>query len=85
MGVVSKRLAGKDNHGKPVYFTTRGINLHSSLAITLEGLPLRLTAVKFWNRKAFMKPKEKGKIKRAPIEVKESLAGWRIFALRQYC
>ena len=34
VGVVSKRLAGKDNHGKPVYFTTRGINLHSSLAIT---------------------------------------------------
>jgi hypothetical protein len=47
---VSKRLAGKDNHGKPVYFTTRGTNLHSSLAITLEGLPLGLITVKFWSR-----------------------------------
>jgi hypothetical protein len=73
VGVVSKRLAGKDNHGKPVYFTARGINLHSSLAITLEGLPLGLTAVKFWSRKAFRKPKGKEKIKRAPIEEKESL------------
>jgi hypothetical protein len=60
MGVVSKRLVGKDNHGQSVYFTTRGINLHSSLAITLEGLPLGLTAVKFWSRKAFKKRKANG-------------------------
>jgi hypothetical protein len=56
-----------------VYFTTCGINLHSSLAVTLEGLPLGLTAVKFWNRKAFKGRKAKRKAHNAPIEEKESV------------
>jgi hypothetical protein len=73
VGVISKRPTGKYNDGQSLYFTTRGINLHSSLAITLEGLPLGLTAVKFWSRKAFKKRKAKGKIKQVPIEEKESI------------
>ena len=52
-GLVSKGFVRKDAQGRPVYFTTCGINLHSSLAVTLDGLPLDQTAVKFWNRKAF--------------------------------
>jgi len=47
VGLISKKSVRKDAQGHPVYFTTCGINLHSSLAITLEGLPLGLTAVKF--------------------------------------
>ena len=50
-----------------------GINLHSSLAVTLEGLSLGLTAVKFWNRKAFKGRKAKRKAHNAPIEEKESV------------
>ncbi|UFX44262.1 MULTISPECIES: transposase DNA-binding-containing protein [Bradyrhizobium] len=39
--------------GKPQTYTTCGILMHSSLAVTLEGLPLGLSAVKFWTRKKF--------------------------------
>ena len=81
-GSVRKDAQGRGPHGqvfvrgvegRPVYFTTCGINLHSSLAVTLEGLPLGLTAVKFWSRKAFKGRKAKRKAHRAPIEEKESL------------
>ena len=73
VGLVSKGSVRKDAQGRPVYFTTCGINLHSSLAVTLEGLPLGLTAVKFWSRKAFKGRKEKRKAHNAPIEEKESV------------
>jgi hypothetical protein len=73
VGLVSKGSVRKDAQGRPVYFTTCGINLHSSLAVTLEGLPLGLTAVKFWSRKAFKGRKAKRKAHRAPIEEKESV------------
>ena len=73
VGMVSKRTVGKDSQGQSVYFTTCGICLHSSLAVTLEGLPLGLTAVKFWSRKSFKSREAKRKAKRAPIEEKESL------------
>jgi hypothetical protein len=73
VGLVSKGSVRKDAQGRPVYFTTCGINLHSSLALTLDGLPLGLAAVKFWNRKAFKGRKAKRKAHNAPIEEKESV------------
>jgi hypothetical protein len=73
VGLVSKGSVRKDAQGRPVYFTTCGINLHSSLALTLEGLPLGLTAVKFWSRKEFKGRKAKRKAHNAPIEEKESV------------
>jgi hypothetical protein len=73
VGLVSKGSVRKDAEGRPVYFTTCGINLHSSLAVTLDGLPLGLTAVKFWSRKAFKGRKAKRKAHNAPIEEKESV------------
>jgi hypothetical protein len=73
VGLVSKGSVRKDAQGRPVYFTTCGINLHSSLVVTLQGLPLGLTAVKFWNRKAFKGRKAKRKAHNAPIEEKESV------------
>ena len=82
VGLVSKGSVRKDAEGRPLYFTTCGINQHSSLAVTLEGLPLGLTAVKFWSRKAFKGRKVKRKAHNAPIEEKESvrwlenLGGW---------
>lgn len=39
--------------GKPRLYTACGILMHSSLAVTTEGLPLGLTAIKFWSRKKF--------------------------------
>jgi len=73
VGLVSKGSVRKDEHGRPVYFTTCGVCLHSSLAITLEGLPLGLAAVKFWSRKTFKGRAARRKAHRAPIEEKESL------------
>jgi hypothetical protein len=73
VGLVSKGSVRKDAAGRPVYFTICGINLHSSLAVTLEGLPLGLTAVKFWSRKEFKGQKAKRKAHNAPIEEKESI------------
>jgi hypothetical protein len=73
VGMVSKGSVRKDEHGRPVYFTTCGVCLHSSLALTLEGLPLGLAAVKFWSRKAFKGRAARRKAHRAPIEEKESL------------
>src|SRR5947209_3657118 len=73
VGLVSKTSRRKDQHGQPVYFTTCGVCLHSSLAVTLQGLPLGLTAVKFWSRKAFKGHAAKRKAHNAPIEEKESM------------
>jgi hypothetical protein len=50
--------------------------MHSSLAVTTEGLPLGLTAVKFWTRKKFKGTaalKKKINLTRIPIEKKESI------------
>ena len=50
--------------------------MHSSLAVTTEGLPLGLTAIKFWSRKKFKGTnalKKKINITRMPIEQKESI------------
>ena len=50
--------------------------MHSSLTVTTDGLPLGLTAVKFWNRKKFKGSaalKRKVNPTRVPIEKKESI------------
>ncbi|WP_247523982.1 hypothetical protein [Bradyrhizobium sp. 145] len=50
--------------------------MHSSLAVTVEGLPLGLAAVKFWTRKKFKgtaQLKKKVNPTRVPIEKKESV------------
>jgi hypothetical protein len=73
VGLISKGSVRKDAQGRPVYFTTCGINLHSSLVVTLDGLPLGLAAVKFWNRKAFRGQKAKRQAHNAPVEEKESM------------
>jgi hypothetical protein len=41
----------KDLFGKPIQYKKCGILMHSSMAITTEGLPLGLTAIKFWKLK----------------------------------
>ena len=73
IGVISKGWTRQDKQGRPMLFTTCGICLHSSLAVTTQGLPLGLTAVKFWSRKEFKGRKRKRKAHGAPIEEKESI------------
>lgn len=63
-------------HARGGPLTLCGILMHSSLAVTTEGLPLGLTAVTFWTRKKF---KGTAQLKRhvnptrVPIAEKESL------------
>lgn len=50
--------------------------MHASLAITPEGLPLGLTAAKFWSREKFRETtglKRKINPTRVPIDQKESM------------
>ncbi len=56
--------------------TVCGLLMHSSLAVTTEGLPLGLAAIKFWTRKKFKGTaalKKKINPTRVPIEHKESI------------
>ena len=73
IGLVSKGAVRKDGQGRPMFFTTCGICLHSSLAVTAQGLPLGLAAVKFWSRKEFKGRQRRRKAHTAPIEEKESM------------
>ena len=68
--VPTRRLDGKLQH-----YNVCGILMHSSLAVTLDGLPLGLTAIKFWSRDKFYgcnQMKKKINPTRIPIEQKES-------------
>lgn len=75
VGITRKAVAGAYRDGTPRHYTACGILMHSSLAVTTEGLPLGLTAVKFWTRKKFKGTnalKKKINPTRVPIEEKES-------------
>jgi len=68
--------SGRDQEGRLRFHKMCGILMHSSLAVTTEGLPLGLTAVKFWTRKKFkgcQALKRKINPTRVPIEKKESI------------
>jgi hypothetical protein len=69
-------LLAKSFKGRGKQYARCGILMHSSLAVTPEGLPLGLTAVKFWTQN---KSKGANALKRSvnptrvPIEQKESI------------
>src|SRR5271165_5023489 len=75
-GMLKRGLAGKDSQGRRKHYTSCGILMHSSLAVTTEGLPLGLAAIKFWTRDKFKgcnALKKKINPTRVPIEKKESI------------
>lgn len=47
IGVLYQSFTGKGKDGRARFHTVCGILMHSSLAVTVEGLPLGLTAIKF--------------------------------------
>lgn len=54
IGFISKKKKlSRSSRAIPQHFSVCGILMHASLAITAEGLPLGLTAVKYWTRKVF--------------------------------
>jgi hypothetical protein len=76
IGLLGRPSCGKDKDGRLKHFTVRGLLMHSSLAITLDGLPLGLAAIKFWTRKQFKgcnALKRKINPTRGPIAEKESM------------
>lgn len=76
VGITRKAVAGAYRNGTLRHYTACGILMHSSLAVTTEGLPLGLTAVKFWTRKKFKGTnalKKQINPTRVPIEKKESI------------
>lgn len=76
IGFTSSVNSGRDKKGWLRKHTVCGILMHWSLAVTLDGLPLALAAVKFWNRDKFKgtaQLKRKINPTRAPIEGKESI------------
>jgi hypothetical protein len=76
IGITKIINSGRDKAGRLRSHTVCGILMHSSLAVTIEGVPLGLAAVKFWTRKKFKGTaalKKKINPTRIPIEKKESI------------
>jgi hypothetical protein len=76
IGKTTVGVAGVDRDGRPRLYTACGILMHSSLAVTTDGLPLGLTAIKFWSREKFKGTnalKKRINPTRVPIEEKESI------------
>ena len=76
IGVLGKTNSGRDAQGRVRHHTVRGLLMHSSLAVTPDGLPLGLAAIKFWTRAKFKGTnalKRRVNPTRVPIEEKESI------------
>lgn len=75
IGKMHKTFVGRTKDGRPRVRTVCGLLMHSSLVVTREGLPLGLSAIKFWTRKKFRGTnalKRRVNPTRVPIEKKES-------------
>jgi hypothetical protein len=76
IGITKSVNSGRDKAGRVRSHAVCGILMHSSLALTAEGLPLGLAAVKVWTRQKFKGTaalKKKVNPTRIPIEKKESI------------
>jgi Transposase DNA-binding len=76
VGLTCRVNSGKDKSGRFRMHTVCGLLMHASLAVTTDGLPLGLAAVKFWTRKRFKGTaalKRRINPTRIPIECKESV------------
>jgi hypothetical protein len=75
IGFTGETNSRRDEDGRLRRHAICGILMHSSLAVTTDGLPLGLCAIKFWSRQKF-KGTNALKLKinptRVPIEEKES-------------
>ncbi|QEA38185.1 IS4 family transposase [Pistricoccus aurantiacus] len=76
IGFTKISTGRKMKEGRHRQHTVCGLLMHASLAITPEGLPLGLTAAKFWSRNKFKGTtalKRKVNPTRVPIDQKESM------------
>jgi hypothetical protein len=76
IGATRRVNSGRDKAGRLRMHTVCGLLMHSCLAVTADGLPLGLSAIKFWTRPRFKGTRTlKRKINptRVPIDQKESI------------
>ena len=76
IGAITTAPSRREADGRLRMHTVCGLLMHASLAVTTEGLPLGLAAVKFWTRAKFKGTnalKRKINPTRVPIEGKESI------------
>lgn len=76
IGLLTELPKKRNLFGKLMRITTHGVLMHSSLAVTTAGLPLGLTAIKFFTRKKFVGVNELKRhinATRIPIDKKESI------------
>jgi len=76
IGFTKTSCGRKTKEGRHQQHTICGMLMHASLAVTPAGLPLGLTAAKFWSREKFKGTKalaRKVNPTRVPIEQKESI------------
>lgn len=76
IGMITTAPSRRGADGRLRMHTVCGLLMHASLAVTTEGLPLGLTAVKFWTRAEFKGTnalKRRVNPTRVPIEAKESV------------
>jgi hypothetical protein len=76
IGMLHRPTVGRQLNGQLQHYVVCGIQMHSSLAVTTDGLPLGLAAMKFWTRSKFKgcsALKKKINPTRVPIEKKESI------------
>lgn len=76
IGFTKTSTGRKEKDGRYRQHTLCGLLMHASLAVTPEGLPLGLAAVKFWSRAKFKGTtalKRKVNPTRVPIDRKESV------------
>jgi hypothetical protein len=76
IGILHNSFAGRGKDGRPRLHSVCAILMHSSLAVTAEGLPLGLVAIQSWNRSKFKGTnalKRKANPTQVPIEARESV------------
>jgi Transposase DNA-binding len=76
VGFMKNVNSGRDKKGRLRHHQVCGILIHSSLAVTHDGLPLGLAAVKLWGREKFRgvaRLRREVNLTRIPIEAKESI------------
>jgi Transposase DNA-binding len=76
IGAITTAPSRREANGRLRMHTVCGLLMHASLAVTTEGLPLGLAAIKFWTRAKFKGTnalKRRINPTRVPIERKESV------------
>ncbi|MFL9998942.1 IS4 family transposase [Paraburkholderia sediminicola] len=75
IGYAGSAITSAQRRGRATPSPQCGILMHSSLAVTAQGLPLGVAAIKFWSRQEFKDTatrRSKVNFTRIPIEQKES-------------